>query len=91
MLGILPLVSFKHAQFLHNEVPGIEIPEDIRHTLEKAGEESARVGEEIATTFIDEVKGIVSGIYLMPSFGRFETSIRIVEGLKGEKKQDTAD
>ncbi len=86
MLGILPLVSFKHAQFLHNEVPGIEIPEDIRHTLEKAGEESARVGEEIATTFIDEVKGIVSGIYLMPSFGRFETSIRIVEGLKGRRK-----
>ncbi len=91
MLGVLPLVSFKHAQFLHNEVPGIEIPEDIRQTMEKAGEESARVGEEIAATFIDEIKGIVSGIYLMPSFGRFETSIRIVEGLKGGIIQNSAD
>lgn len=83
MLGVLPLVSFKHAQFLHNEVPGIEVPEDIRKTMEKAGEKSAKVGEEIAAAFVDEVKGMVAGIYLMPSFGRFETSIRIVENLKG--------
>jgi len=83
MLGVLPLVSFKHAQFLHNEVPGIEIPEDIRRTMEEAGEKSARAGEDIAATFIDKVKGLVAGIYLMPSFGRFETSIRIIEGLKG--------
>ncbi len=83
MLGVLPLVSFKHAQFLHNEVPGIEVPEDIRKTMEKAGEKSAKAGEEIAVAFMDEVKSLVAGIYLMPSFGRFETSIRIVEGLKG--------
>jgi homocysteine S-methyltransferase len=83
MLGVLPLVSFKHAQFLHNEVPGIEVPEDIRKNMEKAGEKSARAGEEIAVAFMDEVKSLVAGIYLMPSFGRYETSIRIVEGLKG--------
>lgn len=83
MLGVLPLVSFKHAQFLHNEVPGIEVPEDIRKTMEKAGQKSARAGEEIAVAFMDEVKSLVAGIYLMPSFGRYETSIRIVKGLKG--------
>lgn len=83
MLGVLPLVSFKHAQFLHNEVPGIEVPVEIRKTMEKAGERSAGVGGEIAAAFVDKVKGMVAGIYLMPSFGRFETSIRIVEGLKG--------
>ncbi len=82
MLGVLPLVSFKHAQFLHNEVPGIDIPEDIRQTMEKAGEKSANVGEEIAVMFIDEVRDLVAGIYLMPSFGRYETSVRIVESLK---------
>ena len=82
MLGVLPLVSFKHAQFLHNEVPGIDIPKDIRQTMEKAGEKSANVGEEIAVTFIDEVKSLVAGIYLMPSFGRYETSVRIVKSLK---------
>lgn len=83
MLGVLPLVSFKHAQFLHNEVPGIEIPEDIRKTMEKAGEKSAKAGEEIALAFMDKVKSLVAGIYLMPSFGRFDTSIRIIKSLKG--------
>ena len=83
MLGVLPLASFKHAQFLHNEVPGIEIPEDIRRIMEKAGEKSAGAGEEIAAAFIDKARDLVAGVYLMPSFGRFETSIRIIEDLKG--------
>lgn len=83
MLGILPLVSYKHAQYLHNEVPGIEIPDRIREMMEKAGENSASVGGEVAMEFIDKAKSLVSGIYLMPSFGRFETSIEIVRMVKG--------
>jgi methionine synthase I (cobalamin-dependent)/5,10-methylenetetrahydrofolate reductase len=82
LLGILPLVSYKHAQFLHNEMPGIEIPENVRSLMEKAGKHSARVGGEIAAEFIDKIKNLVSGIYIMPSFGRFETSIEIVRNLK---------
>jgi methionine synthase I (cobalamin-dependent)/5,10-methylenetetrahydrofolate reductase len=82
LLGILPLVSYKHAQFLHNEVPGIEIPENIRRMMEKAGKQSARVGGEIASEFIEKTKDLVSGIYIMPSFGRFETSISILKSLK---------
>ncbi|MFB3073349.1 MAG: bifunctional homocysteine S-methyltransferase/methylenetetrahydrofolate reductase, partial [bacterium] len=38
LLGVLPLMSFKHASFLHNEVPGIEIPEDVRKRLQDAGD-----------------------------------------------------
>ncbi|MEE9554306.1 MAG: bifunctional homocysteine S-methyltransferase/methylenetetrahydrofolate reductase, partial [candidate division Zixibacteria bacterium] len=86
MLGVLPLVSYKHAQFMHNEVPGIEVPDNIRLTMEKAGENSAAVGGEIAWEFIEKAKSMVSGIYLMPSFGRFETSIDIVENLKKTTK-----
>ena len=82
MAGVLPLVSYKHAQFLHNEVPGIEIPEIIRDTMDKAGENSAATGAEIAWKFIEQAKSLVSGIYLMPSFGRYETSIEIVKRLK---------
>lgn len=82
LLGILPLVSYKHAQFMHNEVPGIEIPENIRQDMEKAGENSAALGGEIAWEFIEKARSMVSGIYLMPSFGRFETSIGIIKKLK---------
>jgi methionine synthase / methylenetetrahydrofolate reductase(NADPH) len=82
ILGVLPLVSFKHAQFLHNEVPGIKIPERTRSIMEKAGERSAQIGGELAAEFIERAKGYVTGIYLMPSFGRFETCIDLVRRLK---------
>lgn len=82
LLGILPLVSYKHAQFLHNEVPGIMIPENIRSTMEKSGKQSTRVGGELASEFVHKAKDLVSGIYIMPSFGRFETSISILKDLK---------
>jgi len=90
LLGILPLVSFKHAQFLHNEVPGISVPDGIRRAMEKAGDKSARVGGELAGEFIDKARRFVTGVYLMPSFGRFETCIEIVENLKRLKPLDTS-
>ena len=42
MVGILPLVSARHAGFLHNEVPGISIPEEIRAQMERAGEDGRK-------------------------------------------------
>ncbi len=36
--------SFKHAEYLHNEVPGITIPDKVRKAMEKAGDQGAAVG-----------------------------------------------
>src|ERR1043165_8472049 len=36
LVGVLPLVSCKNAEFLHNEVPGMQIPEEIRERMRKA-------------------------------------------------------
>src|SRR5512146_1196825 len=44
LAGILPLVSLKHASFLHNEVPGISIPEKTMKRLEQAGDHAAQEG-----------------------------------------------
>ena len=82
LLGVLPLVSFKHASFLHNEVPGIEIPEDVRNRLQDAGDKAGQVGVDLAVEFLEEAAPLVKGTYLMPSFGRYEVVAEIVEGIR---------
>jgi homocysteine S-methyltransferase len=83
LVGILPLASHRHANFLHHEVPGIEIPEDIRKKMEAAGDDGARTGIQIAIELIQEVKSFSKGIYLMPAFNRFDYVAEIIEAVKG--------
>ncbi len=82
LVGIMPLHSFKHAEYLHNEVPGITIPDHIRNAMEKAGEEGARVGLELSEELLEEVRKIAAGVYLVPSFGRYDDMCTLVERLK---------
>jgi methionine synthase / methylenetetrahydrofolate reductase(NADPH) len=79
MLGILPLVSYKHAEFLHNEVPGITIPKNLRDKMNQAGEKSSAAGQDIAIELIEQSRGYIGGLYLMPSFGKFEVSMNIIK------------
>ena len=74
LLGVMPLHSFKHAEYLHNEVPGISIPEKIRHELELAGEDGLRVGFEQAAELVAQAQaaGLLAGIYVVLSFGKHE-------------------
>jgi homocysteine S-methyltransferase len=81
LAGILPLVSVRHANFLHNEVPGIFIPEEIRKRVEAADEAGGgvKVGVEIAVELIEQIKEWASGVYLMPQFHKFDMVAEIVE------------
>jgi homocysteine S-methyltransferase len=81
MLGILPLRSYKHADFLHNEIPGMAIPRDIREKLRQAGEKAGDVGIELATSFLNEAKAHVAGVYLMPPFQKYSMVPKILEGI----------
>jgi homocysteine S-methyltransferase len=71
MLGIIPLRSFKHADFLHNEVPGIRIPEEIREEMKNAGAKGAAAGVRLAMEFLKNAKSCVAGAYLMPPFQKY--------------------
>jgi methionine synthase I (cobalamin-dependent)/5,10-methylenetetrahydrofolate reductase len=82
LLGVLPLQSARHAEFLHNEVPGITIPSESRAALHAAGDEGARVGLEMAEELITEVAPRVAGTYIMPSFGRYEQAAELVRRLR---------
>ena len=82
LAGILPLVSLKHATFLHNEVPGIFIPDEARKRIEAAGENSVKVGVELAVELIQGIKGWASGIYMMPQFHRYDMVSEIIVAVK---------
>jgi homocysteine S-methyltransferase len=82
MTGILPLLSHRNAEFLHNEVPGMNIPDDIRKRMADAREEDARaVGIDIAREAIAAARQLegVAGVYIMPPFGRFKLALQVLD------------
>jgi homocysteine S-methyltransferase len=84
MVGVLPLVSYKNAEFLHNEVPGMQIPAAIRERMRKTpgGEAARREGVNIARDMLFAVRDRVQGAYLMPPLGRYELALEVLDGLK---------
>jgi len=82
VVGILPLHSSRHAEFLHNEVPGISVPEPVRARMRDAGERGLRAGIEMAQSLLAAVRGRYAGAYLMPSFGRFEVVAEILDAVR---------
>ena len=82
LLGVLPLVSTRHAEFLHNEVPGITIPDESRAAMRAAGERGSEVGIEMADQLLAAMEGEVAGTYVMPSFGRYEQCAELVRRIR---------
>jgi homocysteine S-methyltransferase len=90
LIGVLPLHTHRHAEFLHNEVPGITIPAEVRAAMGAAGERGAEVGLEMAAALLEELADQVQGTYIMPSFGRYEMAAALVRrvrsGLIGQRR-----
>jgi methionine synthase / methylenetetrahydrofolate reductase(NADPH) len=81
--GVLPLVNGRHAEFLHNEVPGIAIPAEVRDRMRRAGEDAWAAGRAIAAETIAELRvDGVAGVYLMPQFGRYDLAAEVVEDVR---------
>jgi homocysteine S-methyltransferase len=82
LAGILPLANERHANFLHHEVPGIEIPEPIRNRMSKAGENGNNEGIQVAIELISQIKSFAQGVYLVPAFSRYDAVAEIIEKVK---------
>ncbi|HEX2697266.1 MAG TPA: bifunctional homocysteine S-methyltransferase/methylenetetrahydrofolate reductase, partial [Anaerolineales bacterium] len=82
LVGILPLVSLKHANFLNHEVPGISIPDEIIQRMEEAGEHAAKEGVKIAVELIERIKPWAQGVYIMPQFSRYDLIAEIIDQVK---------
>jgi methionine synthase I (cobalamin-dependent)/5,10-methylenetetrahydrofolate reductase len=86
LLGILPLHTHRHAEFLHNEVPGITIPDEVRAAMAAAGERGAEVGLEMAHSLLEKLSPMVQGTYIMPSFGRYELAAELVRRIRADNR-----
>ncbi len=85
LVGILPLSSYKNAEFLHNEVPGMQVPLSIRKQMKRAcsGEEARELGIEIAREALRSCASLprVKGAYIMPPFGRYDAVLKILQDI----------
>ena len=85
LVGIMPLVSARNAEFLHNEVPGMQIPAPVLNAIRAAPsrDEQRKVGIEVARDTLLEVKQHerIRGTYVFPPFGSYKAVLRVLEGV----------
>jgi homocysteine S-methyltransferase len=82
LVGVLPLYGARHAEFLHNEVPGIFIPDAVRNRIRRAGEDAPQEGVRMAQGLLAELHGVIQGVYLMPAFNHFDLVAEIIEAIR---------
>jgi homocysteine S-methyltransferase len=78
--GVWPLLSYRNAVFMNNEVPGVVIPADVMERMQavKDPEEAKRVGVTIARELVDALGDRVQGLQLSAPFGRIDLALSIL-------------
>jgi homocysteine S-methyltransferase len=79
LMGVLPLYSLRHAQFLHNEIPGITIPDPVMQRIEAAGDHADEEGVRIAQELLHTLRSLVQGAYIIPAFGRYDLAAQVID------------
>ncbi|KPV58657.1 homocysteine methyltransferase [Paenibacillus sp. A3] len=79
-IGIMPLASGGNAEYLHNEVPGIQLSDEVRQRMSGLkGEEGRAMGVQIAKELLDAAMRYFKGIYLMTPFLAYEMTVQLTE------------
>jgi homocysteine S-methyltransferase len=78
--GIWPLVSYRNALFMHNEVPGVVIPPQVLERMAKplSPEDAKKVGVDIAREMYHAIKSEIQGVQLSAPFGRIDLALQII-------------
>ncbi len=86
MAGIMPLVSYKNAQFMANEMPGIHVPEEIINAYrpDMTREEAEAAAEEICVSIAAKLSDVCDGYYFMVPFYRVPLINRIIQKIRTE-------
>ncbi len=87
LVGVMPLLNARNAEFLHNEVPGIVIPEAVRDRLRgKEGAAATHEGLEIARELCDSVLNCFRGIYLITPLMRFDLTAQLSHSIRQQDR-----
>jgi homocysteine S-methyltransferase len=68
LVGVWPLTSYQLAARLHNEVPGIIVPDEVQERLAEAGADARALGFELARELVEAARTRAAGIYVIPPF-----------------------
>jgi methionine synthase / methylenetetrahydrofolate reductase (NADH) len=82
LIGVLPLHNARHAEFLHNELPGMVVPDGVREQLREA-RDGRETGLRVAGELLREIRGRVNGVYMVPSFGRYDRVTALIREVRG--------
>jgi len=87
LMGVMPLLNSRNAEFLHNEVPGISISDSIRERLRnKEGKEANAEGLKIAQELSEAVLADFPGIYFITPLMRYDLTVALSEHVRGQER-----
>lgn len=84
-IGIMPVTSYRSAEFLHHEVPGIKLSDEVLTRMRDCGEDKERATQEgiaIAKELLDTAAKYFKGIYLITPFLRYDMTLQLIAHIK---------
>jgi len=86
--SLWPLTSYRSAEFMNNEVPGVSVPRAVMERMRKAdtGEPARAAGLKIAQETLLQLRGLVQGVQIAAPFGRYAMAVEVAQILKEKAK-----
>jgi homocysteine S-methyltransferase len=85
LMGVMPLQSYRNAEFVHNELPGVTLTPEVLSRMQAAGSDGQAEGLRIALELLDACLPLVAGVYIMPTFQRYEPAAELVRLLRARQ------
>ena len=86
LLGLMPLRSARQAEFLHHEVPGVNIPKPVREGLaDLSPEDAPKYGVEVAQNILSKAQPLVNGAYIMPPASAPDLAGDVLEAISTQR------
>jgi len=79
LVGVWPLRSHALGLRLHNEVPGISVPDHVLEALERAGPDAPAVGLALARELVAAIRETAAGIYVIPPFKQPDAALELFQ------------